>query len=75
MTISKYIKSRGLTAALVAQEMGISRQAVAQYNGKRMPRADKMKRMAKAMTNLGAPTTAVDILAGLCADEDDTAEA
>ena len=81
MTMTEYINSRGLNVRLVSQEMKVSCQAVAKYTGKIMPRADTMKRIAIAMTNLGVPTTAVDIFSALTAksvekqvEENNTAE-
>ena len=65
MTMTDYINSRGLNVRIVANEMKVSRQAVAKYTSDVMPRVGTMKRIAAAMTALGAPTTAVDILAAL----------
>lgn len=62
MTIEKYIKSRGLTAKLVAQKAGITRQAVQQYGTKFTPTAKTLERLAKAMTELGAETKVVDLV-------------
>lgn len=72
MTMTKYLRTRGLNIRLVAQELGVTRQSIAQYNGKKMPRVDTMKRIAAAMTELGAPTTVVELLAGLCDDQNIT---
>ena len=68
MKMTAYIKSRGLAPRLVAQKLKVRRQALDQYGDKYTPRVDTMEKVANAMTELGAPTTVVDILAGLCAD-------
>lgn len=62
MTIEKYIKSRGLTAKLVAQKMGVKRQAINQYGTKFTPTARTLEKLAKAMTELGAATKVVDLV-------------
>lgn len=62
MTIEKYIKSRGLTAKLVAQKMGVKRQTINQYGTKFTPTARTLEKLAKAMTELGAETKVVDLV-------------
>lgn len=62
MNLTEYLKSKGLTLSLVAQEMGISRQALENYGKKFTPTAKTLKKVATAMTNLGVPTTAVDLV-------------
>lgn len=62
MKIEKYIKSRGLTVKLVAQKTGISRQAINQYGRRFTPTAKTLEKLAKAMTELGAKTTVVDLV-------------
>ena len=62
MTLAEYVKSKGLTLALVAQEMKVSRQAISQYGKGFIPTTKTLKKMADAMTNLGAPTTVVDLV-------------
>lgn len=64
MILKDYIKSRGLTVRLVSQKMGVTRQAVEQYNPNSLT-ARTMERIAIAMTELGAPTTVVDILVAI----------
>lgn len=61
MTMTEYIYSRGLKSATVAQECKVSRQAIEQLGKSRNPTVKTMKKIAKAMTNLGAPTTVVDL--------------
>ena len=65
MTMKEYAKSRGLTISLIAQKMGVSKQAVSLYGIKFVPTAKTLERTAKAMTELGAPTTVVDLFAAL----------
>lgn len=62
MTIEQYIKSRGLTTKLVAQKIGVSRQALNQYGTRFTPTAKTLDKIAKAMTELGADTKVVDIV-------------
>ncbi len=62
MTIEKYIKSRGLTTKLVAQKMGITRQAIQRYGTKFTPTARTLDKLAKVMTELGAETKVVDLV-------------
>lgn len=62
MTIEEYIKSRGLTTRVVAQKMGVTRQAIQQYGTKFEPTTKTYEKIAKAMTELGAATTVVDLI-------------
>lgn len=62
MTIEKYIKSRGLTVRLVAQKMGVTRQAIVKYGTKFTPTARTLDKLAKSMTELGAETKVVDLV-------------
>lgn len=68
MTINEYIRSRGLRSATVAQECKVSRQAIEQLGKSRNPTVRTMKKIAKAMTDLGAPTTVVDLTTALYAE-------
>ena len=70
MTMNEYAKSRGLTISLIAQKMGVSKQAVSLYGIKFVPTAKTLERTAKAMTELGAPTTVVDLFAALYPKEE-----
>lgn len=65
MTIESYIKSRGLTTKIVAQKLGVSRQALGQYGTRFTPTARTLEKLAKAMTELGAETTVVDLVQNL----------
>ena len=66
MTMNEYAKSRGLTGALIAQKLGKSRQAIARYGADEYrPTVTTLEKIAKAMTELGAPTTVVDLVAAL----------
>ena len=60
--IEKYIKSRGLTTKLVAQKMGVTRQAINKYGTKFTPTARTLDKLAKTMTELGAETKVVDLV-------------
>lgn len=62
MTIENYIKSRGLTVKLVAQQMGVTRQAINEYGTKFTPTAKTLYKIANAMTELGAETKVVDLV-------------
>ena len=70
MTMKEYAKSRGLTISLIAQKMGVSRQAISLYGIKFVPTAKTLEKTAKAMTELGAPTTAVDLFTALYTKEE-----
>lgn len=61
MTMNEYLHSRGLKSSIVAQECKVSRQAIEQLGKSRNPTVRTMKKIAKAMTDLGAPTTVVDL--------------
>ena len=65
MTMTEYIHSRGLKASWVAQECKMTRQCVEQIGKLYNPTVRTMKRIANAMTELGAPTTVVDITQAL----------
>ena len=62
MTFKEYVKARGLTVKLVAQQMGISRQALEHYGKKFNPTGNTLKKIAEAMTELGAETKVVDLV-------------
>ncbi len=61
MTISEYIKANDLSVRLVAQKMGVRRQAIEAYGKQFVPTEKTLTKIAKAMTELGVPTTVVDI--------------
>lgn len=65
MRMCEYLKSRSLTVKVVAQEMGISNQAVSKMGVEYAPTAKTLKKVAQAMTNLGVPTTAADLVEAL----------
>ena len=65
MTANDYIRSRGLVPAVVSQKMGVSRQCIDQWGKTRNPTAKSIQRLAKAMTDLGVPTSIVDIVAAV----------
>lgn len=70
MTMNEYLHSRGLKSATVAQECKVSRQAIEQLGKRRNPTVKTMKKVAKAMTNLGAPTTVVDLTVAIYGTEE-----
>lgn len=61
MKVADYIKSRGISVRLVAQEAKISTQAVYGYCVTYTPTANTLRKIAGAMTRLGVETTAADI--------------
>lgn len=69
MTIEEYIKSRGLTVKLVAQQTGMTRQAIHQYGTKFTPTARTLNKIAKAMTELGAETKVIDLVAAMYSEK------
>lgn len=69
MTIEQYIKSKGLTTRLVAQKAQMSKQAINNYGVTFTPTAKTLLKLAKAMTELGAPTTVVDLVKVMYTDE------
>lgn len=62
MTLAKYVKSRGLTLTLVAQEMNVKKQMLSAYGNGRKPNCETLKRIANAMTTLGAETQVIDLV-------------
>ncbi|MCM1043327.1 MAG: helix-turn-helix transcriptional regulator [Corallococcus sp.] len=71
MTLSEYIQSRGIKPYMVTQQMGVSRQYVCGYGKVRMPTVRTLQRIAKAMTDLGVPTTAADVFRAVCSDKNE----
>lgn len=69
MKISKYIKKRGLTVRLVAQTMGITRQAIEQYGDEFQPTTTTLLKIANAMSELGAETRVVDLVAAMYSEK------
>ena len=71
MKLTAYMRERGLIASLVATKIGVTRQYLDQYDaGKRSPTLKTMKRIAEAMTELGAPTTVADLSTALLTERD-----
>lgn len=60
--IAKYIKRHGLTLSAVAAKAGITRQALANYGTTFSPSVNTLKKVADAMTALGAPTKVTDLV-------------
>ncbi len=69
MTMKEYAKSRGLEVKQIAKKMGVTRQNVYKIGSDPLqpPRVGTLLKVAKAMTELGAPTTVVDLVAALYA--------
>ena len=66
MTITEYIESRGLTVRLVAQKRGVTRQAIERMCADGYePTFTTLDKTARAMTELGAPTTVVELYSAL----------
>lgn len=66
MTMNEYAKSRGLTGQLIARKLGMSRQAISRYGADGyQPTLTTLEKVARAMTELGAQTTVVDLVAAL----------
>lgn len=65
MQISEFIKSKGLSAKIVAQALGVSRQAISQYGRRDKPTYKTLKKIADAMTDMGVPTTVVEIFTAI----------
>ena len=62
LTLSQYIKSRGLRSALVAKQMGVRKQSLTNYGKAFTPTVKTLTKIATAMTELGAPTTVKDLV-------------
>lgn len=65
MTMCEYLKRRGLMVKTVAQHLGVSTQAISKLGINYTPTAKTLRKVAAAMTELGAPTTVVDLTAAL----------
>ncbi len=70
MTMNEYAKSRGLRASLIAQKLGVTRQCIEQYGDERKPTVTTLEKIARAMTELGAETTVVDLVKALYEKEE-----
>ena len=60
--MARYIKSHGLTLTEVAAKAGVTRQALAQYGDDFSPTVKTLAKVAKAMTELGVPTTTAELV-------------
>lgn len=60
--IARHIKSKGLTLSAVAEKAGITRQALTQYGEEFSPTLKSLEKVARAMTELGVPTTTIDLV-------------
>ena len=69
MKLNKYMNECGLIANHVAQKMGVSRQQLDQYDESRCPTLKTLEKIAKAMTELGVPTTVADLSKAILKEE------
>lgn len=74
MTLRRFIKQKGLRVSTVAQHIGVTRQALEQYGRDNYPTARTLKRVAQALTELGAPTTVVDLVAAVYGEESENTD-
>ena len=66
MTMTEYAQSRGLNCSLIAKQAGITRQSVQQIGiDGRSPTHKRLTKITTAMTELGAPTTVVQLFSAL----------
>lgn len=70
MTLSDYITAKGLSVKLIAQSLGISRQTVYDYGRGDMPTYKTLKKIADAMTEMGVPTTVVELYAAMSGEKE-----
>ncbi len=69
MTLKEFVNSKGLRVSTVSQQMGVSRQALDNYGtGDYYPTVKTLKKIAQALTDLGAPTTVVELVAAVYGD-------
>lgn len=68
MSMTKYLHSKGLLAANVAQQMGVTRQALQAYGKDTMPTSRTLIKVAKAMAELGVKVTPAAIYSALTGD-------
>lgn len=69
MSMTKYLHSKGLRAQHVAQQMGVSRQALQAYGVGRMPTSRTLIKVSKAMSVLGVKATPAEIYSALTGDD------
>lgn len=70
MKLTAYMRERGLIASHVAVKLRVSRQYLDQYDiGNRSPTLKTLKKIAAAMTELGAPTTVADLSTALMKED------
>lgn len=62
LSFREYLESRGLTVKVLGQKMGKSRQEICAWGNPYNPTAKTLKKIATAMTELGAHTTVVDLV-------------
>lgn len=60
--LTEYIKGKGLTVPLVAQQMGVRKQWLYEFGKANTPTAKSLNKVATAMTELGVPTTPLDLV-------------
>lgn len=69
MYLSDYITKKGLSVKLVAQACGTSRQNIYDYGRGFTPTYKTLKKVADAMTEMGVPTTVVELYAAMSGEE------
>lgn len=61
MRLTEYIKSRGLPVRAVSAQLKLSRAQIYSYNTGIQPHPRTVKKIADAMSELGADTTPIDL--------------
>ena len=74
MTLQEFLKEKGLRPAHVAQKIGVSLEAIEKYGRGHNPFVSTMEKVAQAMTELGVPTKAIDIIRALHPETEDPAD-
>ena len=74
MTLQEFLREKGLRPAHVAQKIGVSRQAIEKYGRGHNPLVATVEKVAQAMTELGVPTKAIDIIRALHPETEDPAD-
>ena len=70
MYLSDYITKKGLSVQLVAQACGTSRQNIYKIGRKCSPTYNTLKKIADAMTEMGVPTTVVELYAAMSGEKE-----
>ena len=66
MSLKDFVNKKGLKMSTLAQQMGISRQALDNYGTRGYyPTVKTLKKISQALTDLGAATTVVELVASV----------